>query len=73
MHEPIAFDAPDDAPVSLLIFLLVPEAATQRHLEILSEIAEMLSDSSIQIARRTVAKYREALRILSSTRRRQIS
>jgi PTS system nitrogen regulatory IIA component len=30
--------------VSLLIFLLVPEAATQRHLEILSEIAEMLSD-----------------------------
>ena len=30
--------------MSLLIFLLVPEAATQRHLEILSEIAEMLSD-----------------------------
>jgi PTS system nitrogen regulatory IIA component len=28
----------------VLIFLLVPEAATQRHLEILSEIAEMLSD-----------------------------
>jgi PTS system nitrogen regulatory IIA component len=37
------FDAPDDEPVPLLIFLLVPEAATQRHLEILSEIAEMLS------------------------------
>ena len=37
------------------------------------KIAEMLSDASIQIARRTVTKYREALRILSSTRRRQIS
>ncbi|MFI5317009.1 MAG: RNA polymerase factor sigma-54 [Myxococcota bacterium] len=36
------------------------------------KIAEMLSDASIQIARRTVTKYREALRILSSTRRRQI-
>jgi len=36
------------------------------------KIAEMLSDSNIQIARRTVTKYREALRILSSTRRRQI-
>ena len=36
------------------------------------KIAEMLSDSSIEIARRTVTKYREALRILSSTRRRQI-
>jgi len=37
------------------------------------KIAEMLStESSIQIARRTVTKYREALRILSSTRRKQI-
>ena len=42
------FDAPDDAPVALLIFLLVPEAATQRHLEILSEIAEMLSDRELR-------------------------
>jgi len=44
VRQPIAFDAPDEEPVGLLIFLLVPEAATQRHLEILSEIAEMLSD-----------------------------
>jgi RNA polymerase sigma-54 factor len=35
-------------------------------------IAEILSKASINIARRTVTKYREALRILSSTRRRQI-
>ena len=34
--------------MSLLIFLLVPEAATQRHLEILSEIAEMLSDRDLR-------------------------
>jgi PTS system nitrogen regulatory IIA component len=44
VQSPIPFDAPDDEAVSLMIFLLVPEAATQRHLEILSEIAEMLSD-----------------------------
>ena len=44
LAHPIGFDAPDDLPVSLLIFLLVPEAATQKHLEILSEIAELLSD-----------------------------
>ena len=48
VRQPIAFDAPDDEPVSLLIFLLVPEAATQRHLEILSEIAEMLSDRDLR-------------------------
>jgi nitrogen PTS system EIIA component len=34
--------------VALLIFLLVPEAATQRHLEILSEIAELLSDRELR-------------------------
>ena len=44
----IGFDAPDERPVSLLIFLLVPEAATQKHLEILSEIAEMLSDAGLR-------------------------
>jgi PTS system nitrogen regulatory IIA component len=48
LQEPIAFDAPDEEPVGLLIFLLVPEVATQRHLEILSEIAEMLSDRNLR-------------------------
>ena len=55
LRQPIAFDAPDDEPVSLLIFLLVPEAATQRHLEILSEIAEMLSDRSLRETLKTEA------------------
>ncbi len=45
---PIVFDAPDEQPVALLIFLLVPEAATQKHLEILSEIAELLSDAPLR-------------------------
>ncbi|MEX3930569.1 PTS IIA-like nitrogen regulatory protein PtsN [Paraburkholderia phymatum] len=44
LSEPIPFESPDGQPVSLLIFLLVPEQATQQHLEILSEIAQLLSD-----------------------------
>ena len=48
VQQAIPFDAPDDEPVVLLIFLLVPEAATQRHLDILSEIAEMLSDRELR-------------------------
>ena len=48
LATPIGFDAPDDQAVNLLIFLLVPEAATQRHLEILSEIAELLSDAGLR-------------------------
>lgn len=48
LQAPIGFDAPDEQAVSLLVFLLVPEAATQKHLEILSEIAELLSDASLR-------------------------
>jgi nitrogen PTS system EIIA component len=48
LDNPIGFDAPDEMPVNLLIFLLVPEAATQKHLEILSEIAELLSDAVLR-------------------------
>ena len=48
LAQPIGFDAPDEQSVSLLIFLLVPEASTQKHLEILSEIAELLSDAALR-------------------------
>ncbi|MGA8514557.1 MAG: PTS sugar transporter subunit IIA, partial [Burkholderiaceae bacterium] len=48
LSQPIGFDAPDEQAVGILIFLLVPEAATQKHLEILSEIAEMLGDAVLR-------------------------
>ena len=48
LADPIGFDAPDEKPVCLMIFLLVPEASTQKHLEILSEIAELLSDTTLR-------------------------
>lgn len=55
LASPIGFDAPDELPVQLMIFLLVPEAATQKHLEILSEIAELLSDSGLREQMKTSA------------------
>jgi PTS system nitrogen regulatory IIA component len=48
LQEPIEFSAPDGEPVSILIFLLVPEKATQQHLEILSSIAQLLSDADVR-------------------------
>ncbi|HWS76382.1 MAG TPA: PTS sugar transporter subunit IIA [Quisquiliibacterium sp.] len=48
LSDPIPFDAPDGQPVRLLVFLLVPEHATEEHLELLSELAELLSDRSIR-------------------------
>ncbi len=44
MRDPIAFDAPDGLPVKLIFVLLVPERATDLHLQILSELAQMFSD-----------------------------
>jgi len=65
VRQPIAFDAPDDEPVGLLIVLLVPEAATQRHLEILSEIAEMLSDRALRERLKTEPEASDVHRLIS--------
>jgi nitrogen PTS system EIIA component len=46
LENPLPFEAHDDQPVRLLIFLLVPERAKEEHLELLSELAELLSDEA---------------------------
>jgi PTS system nitrogen regulatory IIA component len=48
MREPIPFDAPDGNPVNLIFVLLVPERATDLHLQILSELAQMFSDQAFR-------------------------
>jgi PTS system nitrogen regulatory IIA component len=44
----VDFDAIDGAPVDLLFVLLVPEAATDAHLELLRQIASMLNRSEVR-------------------------
>jgi PTS system nitrogen regulatory IIA component len=51
LKTPIAFDAPDSRPVSSVFVLLVPEHATEQHLQLLSELAQMFSEK----------RFREAL------------
>ncbi len=48
LAEPIPFESPDGQAVSILIFLLMPDNVTQQHLEILSEVAEMLSNEAFR-------------------------
>ena len=50
LAQPIPFDAPDGAPVTLVFVLLVPEKATEKHLQILSELAQMFSDRALRDA-----------------------
>jgi len=48
LKQPIPFDAPDNVPVSLMFVLLVPEQATDLHLQILGELAHMFSDRHLR-------------------------
>lgn len=45
LKSPIPFDAPDGKPVALVFVLLVPEQATEQHLQLLSELAQMFSET----------------------------
>ena len=48
LEKPIDFDAIDGAPVDLLFVLLVPQAATDAHLELLRQIASMLDRKEVR-------------------------
>lgn len=53
LATPIPFDSPDGRPVTLLFVLLVPEQATEEHLQILSELAQRFSDRAFREALQT--------------------
>ena len=61
LTTPVPFDAEDDVPVTLLFVLLVPEQATEQHLQILSELAERFSNRTCREALAS-AKNAEAVR-----------
>src|SRR5213075_2508775 len=47
-QQPIPFDSPDGRPVEQVFVLLVPEQATEEHLQLLSELAQMFSEKSFR-------------------------
>ncbi|MCL2345046.1 MAG: PTS IIA-like nitrogen regulatory protein PtsN [Desulfobulbus sp.] len=48
--NPVPFDSPDGRGVNLLFVLLVPEQATEEHLQILSELAQRFADRAFREA-----------------------
>lgn len=47
LDQGIDYDAVDNQPVDLLFAMLVPEHSTDEHLQLLSQLAEMLSDPAL--------------------------
>lgn len=64
----VAFEAPDNEPVRLLMVLLVPDHATEEHLELLSEVAEVLSDAELRETMLTATDPSVVLELLSNWR-----
>jgi PTS system nitrogen regulatory IIA component len=62
---PIAFEAPDGAPVNLVFAMLVPEHATEAHLELLSELAQMFSDADLRAALTATHDIQAAHRLIT--------
>jgi len=50
LGAPVPFDSPDGRPVTMLFVLLVPEQATEEHLQILSELAQRFADRGFREA-----------------------
>lgn len=65
-RNPIEFDAPDERPVTLIFALLVPEAANQSHLEVLSQLAEIFSDAKRRTALQNADQAEAILACLSN-------
>lgn len=69
LAQPIPFDAPDGEPVSMLMCLLVPETATQQHLDILAELAQLMSNKALREALATETDPAEVHRMLTTGQR----
>jgi PTS system nitrogen regulatory IIA component len=68
LDAPIDFDAIDGAPVDLLFVLLVPEAATDAHLELLRQIASMLDRKEVREKLRSAPSNEACIRLSWTSR-----
>ena len=59
LDRPVDFDALDNEPVDLLFALLVPDEATQQHLDILAGVARLFSQGEFCLALRTASNKDE--------------
>ncbi len=64
LQQGVDFDASDNQPVDLLFALLVPEEATEEHLQLLAQLARMFSDAALVQQLRNAADAHSLLTII---------
>lgn len=65
LASPVDFDALDGQPVDLLFALLVPEEATDEHLQLLAELARLFSDPKLCQLLRACSEPADAVRLIT--------
>ena len=68
LTEPVRFDTTDGRAANLLFILLVPETATQTHLDLLAEIARLMSDAEVRHALATETDAAVVHHLLTNSR-----
>lgn len=63
--QAVPFEAPDGQPVDLVFAMLVPAHATEAHLGILSELAQMFSDERLRESLRATPDVQAAHRLIT--------
>ena len=66
LSKAVPFDAPDNRPVDLVFFLLVPEQSTEEHLQRLSELAQGFSDPDFRGALRSAEDAAAVVKLFSN-------
>jgi PTS system nitrogen regulatory IIA component len=65
LSEPVEFDSMDGQPVDLAFALLVPENATEEHLQLLAKLAELFGNPEICARLRKADRAETVLHLLS--------
>ena len=66
LNQAVKFEAPDNQPVDLVFAIIIPEKATDEHLQILSSLAKVFSQDEICEAIRKASSGEEVARIIDS-------
>lgn len=66
LADPVRFDPSDGRLANLLFFLLVPETTTQLHLDLLAEIARLVSSPTVRQALSTETDIAAIHRLLTT-------
>jgi len=66
LEKPINFEAPDNQPVDLVFTIIIPDHATDQHLQTLSALAKVFSQASVCEAIRKANSCDEVVNIIDS-------